>query len=107
MPRSIRKTLIAMAVILAFSACSGSADKAGGRGLQEVTVLEIAQPNDVAPPQVQAYAAEVDKQSHGSLQLHFNDVWRQGRGRFREAHPRRRDGAVPCWAPGSACGRST
>ena len=84
MPRSIRKTVMAMAVILAFSACTDSADKAGGRGLQDVTVLEIAQPNDVAPAQVQAYAAEVEKQSHGSLRLHFNDVWRKGEVDFEK-----------------------
>ena len=84
MPRSIRKTLMAMAVLLALSACTDSADKAGGRGLQDVTVLEIAQPNDVAPAQVQAYAAEVEKQSHGSLRLHFNDVWRKGEVDFEK-----------------------
>ncbi|TQM65066.1 TRAP transporter substrate-binding protein [Humibacillus xanthopallidus] len=78
MPRTTPVALMVMAVIIGLSACSSSADKAGGRGLQEVIVLEIAQLDDVAPPQVQAYAAEVEKQSRGSLRFHFNDSWRMG-----------------------------
>ena len=84
MPRAIQKTLIAMAAIVALSACTSSADRAGGRGFQEVTVLEIAQLNDVAPPQVQAYAAAVEKQSHGSLRLHFADSWHKGEVDFEK-----------------------
>ncbi|MEO7448040.1 MAG: TRAP transporter substrate-binding protein DctP [Humibacillus sp.] len=84
MLRGTRKTLMAMAVIMALSGCSSSADKAGGRGLQKVTVLEIAQLNDVAPQQVQVYAAEVEKQSHGSVRLHFSDSFRQGEVDFEK-----------------------
>lgn len=84
MPRAIHKTLIAMAAIVALSSCTGSADRAGGRGFQEVTVLEIAQLNDVAPPQVQAYAAAVAQQSHGSLRLHFTDSWHKGEVDFEK-----------------------
>ncbi|MFC3808727.1 TRAP transporter substrate-binding protein [Terrabacter sp. GCM10012305] len=67
------------AVVLGLAGCASSTpNRAGGRGLQEVTVLEIAQLNDVAPTQVRAYAAEVEKQSHGSLSLDFNDNWHKG-----------------------------
>ncbi|KRB46351.1 hypothetical protein ASD90_11705 [Terrabacter sp. Root181] len=73
------------AVVLGLAGCTTpGSDRAGGRGLQEVTVLEIAQLNDVAPPQVRAYAAEVDKQSHGALRLHFNDSWHRGEVDFEK-----------------------
>ena len=80
MARDTRSTLALMvAVVLCLAACTSSTqDRAGGAGLQKVTVLEIAQLDDVAPSQVRAYADEVAKQSHGSLRLHFNDSWRKG-----------------------------
>ena len=86
MTRNTRSTVaLIAAVVLGLAGCTSSTpDRAGGRGLQEVTVLEIAQLNDVAPPQVQAYAAEVEKQSHGSLRLHFNDSWRKGEVDFEK-----------------------
>jgi TRAP-type C4-dicarboxylate transport system substrate-binding protein len=86
MTRDTRSTLALMtAVVLGLAGCTASTpNRAGGGGLQEVTVLEIAQLNDVAPPQVQAYAAEVQKQSHGSLHLHFNDYWRKGEVDFEK-----------------------
>ena len=84
MPRSVQKALVAMAAIVALSACTSAADRAGGRGFQDVTVLEIAQLNDVAPPQVQAYAAAVKDQSHGSLQLRFTDSWHKGEVDFEK-----------------------
>ena len=84
MPRAIQKPLVAMAAIVALSACTSSADRAGGQGFQEVTVLEIAQLDDVAPPQIKAYAAEVERQSHGSLHLHFADSWHKGQVDFEK-----------------------
>ena len=84
MPRAIHKTLIAMAAIVALSSCTGSADRAGGRGFQQATILQIAQLNDVAPPQVQAYAAAVKEQSHGSLRLEFKDSWHKGEVDFEK-----------------------
>src|SRR4051812_25431172 len=86
MTRHTRSTLaLIAAAMLGLAGCTTpESDRAGGRGLQEVTVLEIAQLNDVAPLQVQAYAAEVKKQSHGSLRLHFNDSWRQGEVDFEK-----------------------
>ena len=76
---TVARVALVAAVVLGAVGCSSSAqDRAGGRGLQEVTVLEIAQLEDGAPPQVEAYAAEVDTQSHGSLRLHFTDSWRKG-----------------------------
>jgi len=86
MTRDTRSTLALMtAVVLGLAGCTSSTpNRAGGGGLQEVTVLEIAQLNDVAPAQVQAYAAEVQKQSHGSLHLHFNDYWRKGEVDFEK-----------------------
>ncbi|KRF46686.1 hypothetical protein ASG96_01205 [Terrabacter sp. Soil810] len=70
--------LLAAVAVVAAGCTTTEPDRAGGRGLQEVTVLEIAQPDNAAPAQVQAYASEVEKQSHGALRLHFNDDWRQG-----------------------------
>ncbi|KRF45606.1 hypothetical protein ASH01_07250 [Terrabacter sp. Soil811] len=70
--------LLAAVAVVAAGCTTTEPDRAGGRGLQKVTMLEIAQPDQAAPAQVQAYAAEVNTQSHGSLRLHFNDAWRQG-----------------------------
>ncbi|MFC7597523.1 hypothetical protein ACFQU3_19560 [Terrabacter sp. GCM10028922] len=86
MTRDTRSSLALMAaVVLGLAGCASSTpNRAGGRGLPEITVLEIAQLNDVAPAQVQAYAAEVKKQSHGSLLLHFTDYWRQGEIDFEQ-----------------------
>ena len=86
MTRNTRSTVaLIAAVVLGLAGCTSSTpDRAGGRGLQEVTVLEIAQLSDVAPVQVQAYAAEVEKQSHGSLRLHFNDSWHKGEVDFEK-----------------------
>ncbi|MFC7597633.1 TRAP transporter substrate-binding protein [Terrabacter sp. GCM10028922] len=80
MTRNTRSTLALMAAVaLGLAGCASSTpNRAGGRDLPEVTVLEIAQLNDVAPAQVRAYAAEVEKQSHGSLSLSFNDNWHKG-----------------------------
>jgi TRAP-type C4-dicarboxylate transport system substrate-binding protein len=80
MTRNTRSTVALMAAVaLGMAGCASSTpNRAGGRDLPEVTVLEIAQLNDVAPAQVRAYAAEVEKQSHGSLSLSFNDYWHKG-----------------------------
>ncbi|TQN45118.1 TRAP-type C4-dicarboxylate transport system substrate-binding protein [Humibacillus xanthopallidus] len=86
MTRGARSTVALMvAAVLGLVGCTSSTtDRAGGRGLQAVTVLEIAQLDDAAPSQVQAYATEVEKESHGSLRLHFNDFWHKGEVDFEK-----------------------
>ena len=85
MTRNTRSTVarvalmaLVVAVVVGLAGCTSAQDRAGGRGLQEVTVLQIAQLDDVAPPQVQAFAEAVEEQSHGSLRLNFTDSWHKG-----------------------------
>jgi TRAP-type C4-dicarboxylate transport system substrate-binding protein len=83
--RSIRKIsggAVAGLALLA-AACGGSSsDKAGGASEVEARVLTLANPNDQPPAQLTAWAEEVDSRSDGTLQIEFENDWRQGEAQY-------------------------
>jgi TRAP-type C4-dicarboxylate transport system substrate-binding protein len=84
------KRLVWLAILgLLVAACGGSGDdastesaadvdRAGGRGLSEVTVLDFAQPNHEPGPVLERWAEEVAKASEGTLEIEFHHYWRGG-----------------------------
>jgi TRAP-type C4-dicarboxylate transport system substrate-binding protein len=84
------KRLVWLAILgLLVAACGGSGegatietaadvDRAGGRGLSEVTVLNFAQPNHEPGPVLELWADEVAKASDGTLEIEFHNLWHGG-----------------------------
>jgi TRAP-type C4-dicarboxylate transport system substrate-binding protein len=78
-----------MVLAVVVAACTGSGedvateaaddvDRAGGRGLSEVTILDFAQINFVPFPILELWAEEVTKASNGTLQIEFHNQWHHG-----------------------------
>ena len=60
-------------------ACGGaSADRAGGVGNVDPTVLTMAQGNHEPPDQLVSWAEEVSTRSGGTLEIEFANLWREG-----------------------------
>ncbi|MGH1563880.1 TRAP transporter substrate-binding protein [Mumia sp. DW29H23] len=69
----------ALLALTALSACSGAVDRAGGSAGDDVTTLTFAQPNDGdPPPQLQAWADQVDRLTDGTVKIAFENGWRVG-----------------------------
>jgi TRAP-type C4-dicarboxylate transport system substrate-binding protein len=64
---------------LVAAACSGSnSDKAGGADDVESRVLTVANPNGEPPRQLTAWAENVSELSGGTLEVEFENSWREG-----------------------------
>jgi TRAP-type C4-dicarboxylate transport system substrate-binding protein len=88
--RRIRSTwascLAGMALLAAAAGCGGSGgDKAGGDDDVEARMLTLANPNDEPPAQLTAWADEVDRLSGGTLEIEFENDWRQGEADYEAA----------------------
>ncbi|HTE73264.1 MAG TPA: hypothetical protein VK640_08700, partial [Actinomycetes bacterium] len=71
-------TLTAAAVLAGTSGCT-AVDRAGGTADEPVRTLSFAQANDgEPPPQLRAWADEVERASDGTLSIEFADGWRRG-----------------------------
>jgi len=71
-------TGLAVSLTLAVAGCGGATDKAGGSEPAETVVLTLANGNDGPPPQLSAWADEVQTLSDGALRIEFKDDWRAG-----------------------------
>ena len=80
--RNAWKTVVALtaAAVLATSGCQAK-DRAGGQAAVEVKELTFATTSD-APPQVKAWANEVDQLSKGTLKITFVKDARAGQPKF-------------------------
>lgn len=68
-----------LATIAMVSGTGCAVDRAGGAAADEVVTLTFAQPNDGgAPPQLQAWADQVDRLTDGTLAIEFQNAWRIG-----------------------------
>ena len=75
-PRIVLAALSAGALLLA--GCGGvDTDKAGGAAGREVRVLRLANFNP-APGELEPFAREVERASHGRLRIEFVNDWRKG-----------------------------
>ena len=71
-------TLTAAAVLAGTSGCT-AVDRAGGTADEPVRSLTFAQANDgEPPPQLRAWADEVERASDGTLSIEFANGWRGG-----------------------------
>jgi TRAP-type C4-dicarboxylate transport system substrate-binding protein len=81
-------TVTVLATLLATSGC-GFRDRAGGTAGEVTTVLTFAQAIDGAPPdQLAAWAAQVSRQSHGSLSIKFENGYGPGQADVEAAEIR-------------------
>lgn len=88
--RRIRNTwascLAGLALLAAAAGCGGSGgDKAGGDDDVEARVLTLANPNGEPPAQLITWADEVDRLSGGTLEIEFENDWRQGEADYEAA----------------------
>lgn len=61
---------------------SSSPDRAGGHAGADATVLTLANAGGaIEPPQLVAWAKQVDRLSNGTLKIEFRDEWREGEAR--------------------------
>src|SRR4051794_32719203 len=57
----------------------------GGRSRRAAThTLVFAQPNISTPPELVAWAEEVQRLSDGSLTINYHDGWREGEPRYEQ-----------------------
>ncbi|MDQ3734223.1 MAG: TRAP transporter substrate-binding protein DctP [Actinomycetota bacterium] len=63
-------------IIVALAGCGEATDKAGGDEPAETVVLTLANNNDEPPPQLSAWAEEVEALSDGALRIEFKSNWR-------------------------------
>ena len=74
--RIVLAALLGAALLLA--GCGGvDTDKAGGAAAREVRVLRLANSNP-APGELEPFAREVERASHGRLRIEFVNGWREG-----------------------------
>ncbi len=75
------RTMVTLTVAAALAGTSGcsAVDRAGGTADEPVRALTFAQANDgEPPPQLRAWADEVERASDGSLSIEFANGWRGG-----------------------------
>ena len=72
-------TLTAVAALAVSAGGCTNVDRAGGKSADAVTTLTFAQQGDgQPPPQLQAWADQVERASNGSLTIDFKNGWRSG-----------------------------
>src|SRR4051812_41050909 len=59
-------------------------DRAGGHAGAATHTLVFAQPNISTPPELVAWAEEVQRLSDGSLTIDYHDGWREGEPRYEQ-----------------------
>ncbi|MDQ4037465.1 MAG: TRAP transporter substrate-binding protein DctP [Actinomycetota bacterium] len=69
-------TGLAVSLTVAVAGCGEATDKAGGDEPADTVVLTLANNNDGPPPQLSAWAEEVERLSDGALRIEFKNDWR-------------------------------
>jgi TRAP-type C4-dicarboxylate transport system substrate-binding protein len=101
--RGLLRALLAAAVlagaVASISGCGGSANKAGAKVPEKVTVLALANPSSGPDAALQLFADAVARRSRGRLRIGFRNGWRPGDPHYdRDLIRDVREGRVPLGA---------